>query len=89
MAPHAKYLGPTPKLHPAQETPAPHRRRRVNPTTCERVYTDAEREFMLAIDRYKRACQRPYPTCSEILEILHALGYRQVAERTPLPGCYC
>lgn len=64
-------------------------RRRVNPTTCERDYTADEREFLMALDRYKRVCRRPYPTFTEVLEIVVSLGYRKVAPKGPLPGCHC
>jgi hypothetical protein len=62
------------------------RRRQVDPTTCERDYSDDEIAFMKAMDHYKRANRRPFPTWSEVLEVLHALGYRKVAEPTALPG---
>lgn len=62
------------------------RRRQVDPTTCEREYTDDEIIFMRAMDQYKRDNRRPFPTWSEVLEVLHALGYRKVAESAPLPG---
>jgi hypothetical protein len=62
------------------------RRRQVDPTTCERDYNDDEINFMKAMDLYKRANRRPFPTWSEVLEVLHALGYRKVAEPTQLPG---
>jgi len=54
------------------------RRRQIDPTTCEREYTDAEVQFMHAMDEYKRASGRMFPTCSEILEVLSRLGYRQI-----------
>ncbi len=53
------------------------RRRLIDPTTCERDYTPEEIEFMLALDQYKRASGRMFPTCSEILEVLRGLGYRK------------
>ena len=53
------------------------RRRHIDPTTCERDYTIQEREFMLAMDEYKRASGRMFPTCSEILEVIRNLGYSQ------------
>ncbi len=56
------------------------RRRQIDPTTCERDYSDPEIEFMRAMDDYKRASGRMFPTCSEILEVLSNLGYRQVAD---------
>jgi hypothetical protein len=62
------------------------RRRQVDPTTCERDYTDEEIAFMKAMDQYKRDNRRPFPTWSEVLEVLRALGYRKVAEPTALPG---
>jgi hypothetical protein len=62
------------------------RRRQVDPTTCERDYSDEEIIFMKAMDAYKRANRRPFPTWSEVLEVLRALGYRKVAEPTALPG---
>jgi hypothetical protein len=52
-----------------------HRRRQIDPTTCERDYSDEEIQFMRAIDDYKRASGRMFPTCSEILEVIRALGY--------------
>jgi hypothetical protein len=62
------------------------RRRLIDPTTCERDYSDDETEFMKAMDRYKRENRRPFPTWSEVLEVLRSLGYRRVAEPTDLPG---
>lgn len=51
------------------------RRRQIDPTTCERDYTSDEIEFMHALDDYKRASGRMFPTCSEILEVVRKLGY--------------
>src|SRR5580692_9508962 len=62
------------------------RRRQVDPTTCERDYTDDEISFMRAMDQYKRDNRRPFPTWSEVLEVLRALGYRKVAEQSQMPG---
>ncbi len=69
-----------------QERRSGERRRQVDPTTCERDYTDDEIVFMKAMDQYKRDNRRPFPTWSEVLEVLYALGYRKVAEPTVLPG---
>jgi hypothetical protein len=38
-------------------------------------------EFVMAVDEYKRTNERPYPTISEIFELIHYLGYRKVAEK--------
>jgi len=62
------------------------RRRQVDPTTCEKDYSEEEIDFMKAMDLYKRANRRPFPTWSEVLEVLRALGYRRVEEPTALPG---
>jgi hypothetical protein len=53
------------------------RRRQIDPTTCERDYTLEEIEFMKALDDYKRANGRMFPTCSEVLEVIHKLGYEK------------
>lgn len=55
------------------------RRRQIDPTTCERDYSNDEIEFMQALDAYKRSSGRMFPTCSEILEVVRALGYERVA----------
>src|SRR5207253_5985915 len=65
------------------------RRRQVDPTTCERDYTDDEIEFMKAMDQYKRSNRRPFPTWREVLEVLRSLGYRKVEAATVLPGLPC
>jgi hypothetical protein len=62
------------------------RRRQVDPTTCERDYNDEEIIFMKAMDQYKRDNRRPFPTWSEVLEVLYSLGYRKIAQPTALPG---
>ncbi len=41
---------------------------------------------MRAMDTYKRLSGRQFPTWSEVLEVLYAMGYRKTAEPTPLPG---
>lgn len=56
------------------------RRRQIDPTTCERDYTEQEVEFMRAMDDYKRKSGRQFPTWSEVLEVIRSLGYRQVDE---------
>jgi hypothetical protein len=53
------------------------RRRQIDPTTCERDYTPEEIEFMKAMDDYKRKSGRQFPTWSEVLEVLKAMGYKR------------
>lgn len=62
------------------------RRRQIDPTTCERDYSNEEIEFMRSMDQYKRDNRRPFPTWSEVLEVLRALGYRKVANPSMMPG---
>jgi hypothetical protein len=70
-----------------EATPAPllerrakvQRRRQIDPTTCERDYSLEEVEFMNAMDDYKRKNGRMFPTCSEVLEVIRALGYVQIS----------
>ena len=45
---------------------------------------DDQFEFIMAIEDYKKANGRPFPSFTEILEIAKALGYRKVAEPQPL-----
>ena len=58
--------------------------RQIDPTTCERDYSDDEIEFMKAMDDYKRRSGRQFPTWSEVLEVLRSMGYRRVAEPAEL-----
>ena len=66
----------TPVASERRKTP---RRRQIDPTTCERDYSQDEIEFMHALDEYKRKNGRMFPTCSEILEVIRDLGYVKVA----------
>ncbi|HEY6565640.1 MAG TPA: hypothetical protein VIY86_14220 [Pirellulaceae bacterium] len=63
------------------------RRRQIDPTTCERDYSQDEIEFMRAMDEYKRANGRMFPTCSEILEVIRALGYQKSVSRVVATSC--
>jgi hypothetical protein len=56
------------------------RRRFVDPTTCERDYSQAELEFMLAMNEYKHKSGRMFPTWSEVLEVLRYLGYEKIPD---------
>ena len=56
------------------------RRRQIDPTTCERDYSNDEIAFMHALDDYKRRNGRMFPTCSEILEVVRAMGYVRLNE---------
>ena len=59
----------------------PGRRRSDDRRTAEEgQMSDEQFEFLMAIDEYKRKNLRPFPTWTEVLEIMKALGYRKVAE---------
>lgn len=60
------------------------RRREIDPTTCERDYSLDEVEFMNAMDTYKRRSGRPFPTWSEVLEVVRSLGYRKIEAATEI-----
>ena len=42
--------------------------------------TDEQFDFIMAIDKYKRVNDRPFPTWTAVLDVILALGYRKVAE---------
>ena len=42
--------------------------------------TDEQFEFLMAIEEYKKSNARPFPSWTEVLELIKALGYRKVAE---------
>lgn len=45
--------------------------------------SDEQFEFLMAIDEYKRKNQRPFPTWTEVLEMIKALGYCKVDKPEP------
>ena len=46
--------------------------------------SDEQFEFLMAIDEYKKKNAKHFPTWTEVLELIKALGYRKVAEPQPL-----
>lgn len=46
--------------------------------------SDEQFEFLMAIEEYKKANSKPFPTWTEVLEVIKALGYRKVAAPQPL-----
>ena len=42
--------------------------------------TEEQWDFLQAMNEYKRLNNRPFPTWSEVLDVLRAIGYRKVAE---------
>jgi hypothetical protein len=63
----------------------PGRRRSDERKSAEEGQMSAEQfEFLMAIDEYKRENARPFPTWTEVLEVIKAIGYRKVAQPQPL-----
>ncbi|MCK4753506.1 MAG: hypothetical protein KAS75_08660 [Planctomycetes bacterium] len=59
----------------------PGRRRSDDRKSAEEGHmSDEQFEFIMAIDEYKKQNSRPFPTWTEVLEVIKALGYRKVAE---------
>lgn len=42
--------------------------------------TDEQFAFVMAVNEYKRVNNKPFPTWTEVLDLIRALGYRKVAE---------
>ena len=54
------------------------RRRRIDPTTFDKQYSEDEMEFMNAMQRFKEISGKSFPTFREVLKIVVGLGYRRV-----------
>jgi hypothetical protein len=54
---------------------------RYEETLCGGAYTAEEVDFFMAMDRYKRQHDRPFPTWHEVLRVLKGLGYRRPQAR--------
>jgi len=48
--------------------------------------SDEQFEFLMAVEEYKKQNSRPFPTWTEVLELIKAMGYRKVADPAPLDG---
>jgi len=63
----------------------PGRRRTDDRRSAEEGEMNEEQfEFLMAVEEYKKANKKPFPSYTEILEIAKALGYRKVADPQPL-----
>ena len=49
--------------------------------------SDEQFQFLMAIQQYKEQNSRPFPTWTEVLEVIKVLGYRKVADPQPLAEC--
>lgn len=79
-------VDPTPKPTPAGERRAKkERRRRIDPTTFEKQYTDDEMEFMTAMQRFKVQSGKMFPNHGEVLRVAFGLGYRKLVSEQQGP----
>ena len=46
--------------------------------------TTEQFDFLKAINEYKNVNKRPFPTWTEVLDVMKALGYRKVAESSDI-----
>ncbi|MBV8384696.1 MAG: hypothetical protein JOZ63_19080 [Planctomycetaceae bacterium] len=63
---------------PVERRTKKERRRRIDPTTFERQYTEDEIEFMNAMQRFKVQTGKEFPTYGEVLRVACSLGYRKM-----------
>jgi hypothetical protein len=57
----------------------PGRRRSVDRKAAEEgQMSDEQFEFLMAIEQYKKQNKRNFPTWTEVLEVIKAIGYRKV-----------
>ena len=61
------------------------RRRRIDPTTFEKQYTDDEMEFMNAMQRFKELSGKAFPSHGDVLKVAIMLGYRRAVFELDLP----
>jgi hypothetical protein len=65
---------------PPEKRLKPERRRRIDPTTFDKQYTDDELEFMNAMQRFKELSGKTFPTHGEVLKVAVELGYRRAID---------
>lgn len=59
----------------------PGRRRSADRKAAEEgQMSDEQLDFLMAIEQYKKQNKRNFPTWTEVLEVVKALGYRKVEE---------
>lgn len=63
---------------PGERRAKKERRKRIDPTTFEKQYTEDELEFMSAVQKFKERSGKPFPTYGEVLRVAVAIGYRRV-----------
>jgi hypothetical protein len=77
-APRGIVTPPMEPRAPSERRAKKERRRRIDPTTFEKQYTDDELEFMNAMQRYKVQSGKSFPTHGDVLRVAFSLGYRKL-----------
>ncbi len=72
-----------PELDRPERRARKERRKRIDPTTFEKQYTDDELEFMNAMQRFKERTGRAFPTFGEVIRVAISLGYRMPTSERP------
>lgn len=54
-----------------------------DPPRRKAPYTDEEREFLMAVDRFQQSTGRTHPTPSDLFRIAQSLGYTRPAVASP------
>ena len=77
---HAAHPPAAPKFPPTpgERRAKVERRKRIDPTTFDKVYTDDELEFMNAMQSYKVQSGKLFPSHGEVLAVARSLGYRRL-----------
>jgi len=59
------------------------RRKRIDPTTFDKQYTEDELEFMNAMQRFKEQTGTAFPSYREVIRVAVSLGYRVSIAKKP------
>ena len=70
---------------PAERREKKERRRRIDPTTFEKQYSDDEMEFMNAMQRFKELSGKTFPSHGDVIKVAVMLGYRRAVFEFDLP----
>jgi hypothetical protein len=65
---------------PSERRARKERRRRIDPTTFEKQYSEDEMEFMNAMQRFKVQSGSGFPSHDEVLQVAYSLGYRKIGQ---------
>lgn len=70
---------------PVERREKKERRRRIDPTTFEKQYSDDEMEFMNAMQRFKELSGKTFPSHGDVIKVAVMLGYRRAVFEFDLP----